>query len=119
MSYPNGVIMGFIVCAMVFGAVAMANGDVLQTRDQLRDKTCIAADQNPRPSTRDCDEVCVPEGDGIPDQIRDQLKLHDGTCIAADQIRDQLKLKLHDGTCIAADQIRDQLKLKLQDGSCV
>ncbi len=99
MSYPRRVIMGFIVCAMVFGAVAMANGDVLQTRDQLRDKTCIAADQI-RDRVRDCDEVCVPEGDGIPDQIRDQLKLHDGTCIAADQIRDQLKLKLQDGSCV-------------------
>lgn len=79
MTYLKRVVIGFTVVAIASASVAVANGDVLRTRDQdqLRDGSCLLAADQIRDRVRDCDEVCVPDGDGIPDQIR--LHLHDCT----------------------------------------
>lgn len=79
MLYPRRFAIGFMTLALAVGSLAVANGDVLRDRDQdrLKDGSCLLAADQIRDRVKDCDEVCVPDGDGIPDQIR--LQLH--TCL--------------------------------------
>lgn len=53
-------------------------------------------------------------GAPIRDNVRDRLR--DGSCVAADQLRDrdQLRDQLRDGSCVAADQFRDRQRDRLR-----
>ncbi|PKQ38383.1 MAG: hypothetical protein CVT59_03955 [Actinobacteria bacterium HGW-Actinobacteria-1] len=79
MLYPRRVVIGVMTLAIAAGSLAVANGDVLRDQDRLqerlKDGSCLLAADQTRDRIRDCDEVCIPDGDGIPDQIR--LRLHD------------------------------------------
>jgi hypothetical protein len=69
------IVIGIAALALATGSMGMANGDALRTRDQLRDDSCLTAQDQIRDRIQDCDEICVPIGDGVPDQIR--LHLHE------------------------------------------
>ena len=67
------LVIGFAAVALATASAGMAKGDIV--RDRLHDGSCLIAGDQIRDRIQDCDEICVPIGDGIPDQLR--IHLHD------------------------------------------